>query len=109
MLRVPGVDPHDLDMLKKIVGREMCTSYKNIVERAFILSQGKRLFFSELGRTASVGQTTEMTLADGSILTMDQAMELHISSVLKKVKRQVAGSGGAADLLHLTPIPCCSG
>lgn len=103
LLRVPGVDPHDLDMLKEYRWPGNVRELQNIVERALILSQGERLFFPELGRTAPIGQTTEMTLTDGSILTMDQAVEQHIRSVLKKVKGQVAGSGGAAELLHMNP------
>ena len=103
LLKVPEIDPHDLERLRNYDWPGNVRELQNIVERALILSRGKRLYFPELGLGRPNEGSAPLSYAHEKVLTMDQAIARHIESVLGKVDGQVAGSGGAAELLKMNP------
>lgn len=69
---------------------------QNIVERALLLCQGDTLEFPELRSTAR-------SATNETCLTLDDAVAAHIRATLARVNGQVAGPGGAAELLQVNP------
>lgn len=76
---------------------------QNVLERALILSQGNPLSFPNL--EALPNGATEDNAYDetGRILTLDEVFIRHIQKCLMVTRWQLAGPGGAAELLGLHP------
>ncbi len=74
---------------------------QNIVERALLLNRSEQLLFPELHSSAS--PTGGRPAATGQPRTLDQAVTDHIRVVLEQVNWQVAGKGGAAEILDINP------
>jgi len=73
---------------------------RSVIERAAIIGNGKRLHVEE----ALGGSAPPESEADaGSIRTLDEAVKQHLIRALRAVQGQVAGDGGAADLLDIHP------
>jgi transcriptional regulator with GAF, ATPase, and Fis domain len=103
LLRIPLVSSHDIERLKAYDWPGNVREVQNIVERALILSRGDSLRFPDLS-ASHIERDNQMTsYSDTSSLTMDEAMASHIRSVLERVNWQVAGKGGAAEILKVNP------
>jgi DNA-binding NtrC family response regulator len=73
---------------------------ENVIERAIITSSGTVLTLpQEMG--ARVNGPAES--AAGAALTLDEVERRHIELVLKQTHGQIAGAGGAAEILGLHP------
>jgi transcriptional regulator with GAF, ATPase, and Fis domain len=103
LLRVPRISSHDLERLKAYDWPGNVRELQNIVERALILSRGDSLRFPDLASSRPDSEGQETAAASGAPRTMDEAVADHIRSVLDRVGWQVAGSGGAAELLDMNP------
>jgi transcriptional regulator with GAF, ATPase, and Fis domain len=72
---------------------------QNVVERALLLSPGDELVVADLGGLApDVGAVTA-----GMLGTLDEAIAAHIRRVLDHTEGQIAGAGGAAEVLDVKP------
>lgn len=98
---VPRLASHDVERLKRYDWPGNVRELQNVVERALILSSGDRLSFPPL-RPGSDANRTRSTRG-GRVLTMDEAIAAHIRTVLETVDWQIAGKGGAAELLRMNP------
>jgi len=78
---------------------------QNVIERALILSRGKRRLSVELPRR-SAGAAPGSAAVPGEILTDAEVQALARNNLLAALERanwKVSGSGGAAELLDLNP------
>jgi formate hydrogenlyase transcriptional activator len=101
---VPRIGQETLNRLTAYDWPGNVRELQNIVERALILSDGKRLDIPELhapvqGREGEVGYRP----SNDSVRTMDEAVADHIRFVLERTNGKVAGTGGAAELLQMNP------
>ena len=103
LLRTPRIAAKDLERLKAYGWPGNVRELQNIVERALILSHGDALKFPGLDIDQPVIDTDGSEQRAGRILTMDQVIANHIRAVLEQVDWQVAGDGGAAELLQMNP------
>ncbi|TPV96723.1 MAG: AAA family ATPase [Myxococcales bacterium FL481] len=99
---VPHVTGADVERLKRYDWPGNVRELQNIVERALIVSSGDTLVFPELAATTATSGKVEQPHRDG-LKTLDEAVEAHLRAVLKKVRWQVAGAGGAAEVLGMNP------
>jgi DNA-binding NtrC family response regulator len=100
--RIPRVSSHDLERLKSYDWPGNVRELQNIMERALILSRSDSLRFPDLA-ASYVGSANDKAPLAETVLTMDQAIADHIRAVLERVRGQVAGPGGAAELLQMNP------
>lgn len=74
---------------------------RSVIERAAIIGNGKRLHITEAlgerGLSESSGRGTD------EFPTLDEAVRNHLVDALRVTEGQVAGEGGAADLLDVHP------
>ncbi|MDJ0766402.1 MAG: sigma 54-interacting transcriptional regulator [Myxococcota bacterium] len=103
LARIPRVPTHDLDRLKRYNWPGNVRELQNIVERALILSSGDGLHFPDLTSPGLDPNRSSTSRPTGRPMTLDQAMAEHIRSVLDQVRWQVAGKGGAAEILQMNP------
>lgn len=74
---------------------------ENAVERAIILSDGRRLRFDEIiGRTSAFSNGRRMKEGE-EVLRIDELEAKHVEAVLQKVGGKISGQGGAAELLGI--------
>ena len=99
----PKVSSRDLERLQAYDWPGNVRELQNVVERALILSRGEFLAFPNLEPLRNSLHTEAMSMGSRPVLTLDQAMAAHIQSVLDLVDGQVAGRGGAAELLDMHP------
>lgn len=97
----PQIDSNSLDRLKAYDWPGNIRELQNIVERAIVLSRGGRLIFPELNAVPKVLEDQKPIQSATDVMTMDQAMTNHIRLVLEYTGDQVAGRGGAAELLQI--------
>ena len=97
----PQVDSNSIERLKAYDWPGNVRELQNIVERALILSRGGRLRFPELNSVPKVLEDQNRIQSAADVMTMDQAMANHIRLVLEYTGGQIAGSGGAAELLQI--------
>jgi transcriptional regulator with GAF, ATPase, and Fis domain len=71
---------------------------ENVIERAVLTSVGTRLTVL----SSNPGSTSESVPVPPP-LTLDAVERRHIEEVLKRTKGQIAGEGGAAEVLGLHP------
>jgi transcriptional regulator of acetoin/glycerol metabolism len=95
------IDSNSLDRLKACDWPGNVRELQNIVERALLLSQGGRLIFPELNAVPKVLEDQKPIQPASDVMTIDQAMANHIRLVLEYTGGQVAGRGGAAELLQI--------
>lgn len=77
---------------------------ENVVERALILSGGRRpLTFEETIGGKADDKPSEPTQVPGNPLALDEAVSKHIRDVLQLTKGRVHGQGGAAEILRINP------
>ncbi len=100
---LPRVSSHDLERLSGYDWPGNVRELQNIVERALILSRGEQLIFPELLSAQPAYGRRGSPRSGDPVLTLDQAVAAHIRSVLDLVGWQVAGQGGAAELLQMNP------
>ncbi len=102
---IPKLRNQDLERLKQYDWPGNARELQNIIERALILSKGEYLFFPEFtGRPLPAPSPAHSLDAPvDTRLTQDQAMARHIRGVLDQVYWQVAGNGGAAEILDIKP------
>ncbi len=103
LTHIPWVSSHDLERLKAYRWPGNVREVQNIVERALILSQGDRLRFPDLGLSSAPIASQASNSTSDTWLTLDEAMASHIRRVLEHVDWQVAGKGGAAEILNMNP------
>ena len=100
---VPRVSPDDLARLREYDWPGNVRELQNMVERALILSRDSELRFPALSnepkRVSTVGDFSSMQ----ALSTLDEVISTHIRSVLREVGGQVAGKGGAAEILQMNP------
>ena len=72
---------------------------RSVIERAAIIGNGKRLHIREALGDIDATSTNN----DGEFPTLDDAIRDHLIAALRQTDGQVAGDGGAADLLDLHP------
>ena len=104
----PAIGRGELARLQKYDWPGNVRELQNLVERALILSRGSELVFPELASrsraiTANASSAPSVSASSETVLTMNEAMASHIRTVLERVNWQVAGLGGAAELLEMNP------
>ena len=99
---VPSVSAQDLERMRQYDWPGNVRELQNIIERALLISRGGRLTLPPLGARSRAVASGPATAAPG-IATLDEAMAAHIRDVLERVGWQVAGRGGAAEVLGLNP------
>ena len=103
LLRTPRIANHELERLKAYNWPGNVRELQNIVERALILSRGDGLRFPDLPRSHIAPDSPRTIPSAETMMTMDEAIADHIRAVLERVGWQVAGKGGAAELLKMNP------
>ena len=101
--KIPRIDSASLNRLKRYDWPGNVRELQNIVERALILSRGDYLDFPDLSNKPILYENQQPDDSSGSLITMDQAMANHINYVLEKSDGQIAGKGGAAEILNMNP------
>jgi transcriptional regulator with GAF, ATPase, and Fis domain len=101
--RVPRVSSQDLERLKRYEWPGNVRELQNIVERGLILSRGESLSFPDLSSTHIAQERIGASVMTKSVMPLDRAIAEHIRMVLDRVDGQIAGKGGAAELLEVNP------
>jgi transcriptional regulator with GAF, ATPase, and Fis domain len=99
----PQISNHDIERLKAYEWPGNVRELQNIVERALILSKDDRLRFPHLAANHPDYERKATVLSPQAMRTMDEATADHINMVLEHVYWQVAGKGGAAEVLQMNP------
>lgn len=102
---IPVIAPGALVRLVSYAWPGNVRELENLVERELILHRNGPLQFDVLippGPAADAPVPIE-TGADYPVLTLDEAMALHLRNVLERCKGKVHGRGGAAELLNIHP------
>ena len=101
--RTPRIGRNEIDRLKAYDWPGNVRELQNIVERALILSQGESLHFPQLAVNPHASDRSMTGLPANAMHTMNEAIAVHIRAVLEQVDWQVAGRGGAAEILQMNP------
>ena len=100
----PWVGSEDIDKLRAYDWPGNVREVQNVVERALILSTGGSLHFQNLSTIEDSHQLrVEEKITADRLISMDEAMEHHILKILEFTEGQVAGKGGAAEILKMDP------
>ena len=104
---VPSVPADEIKLLQDYDWPGNVRELQNVVERAMILSSGDRLLFhgllTEVRQPTSLATTTSNATSSLQRDKLDQVIADHIRLVLERVNGQVAGKGGAAEILGVNP------
>jgi transcriptional regulator with GAF, ATPase, and Fis domain len=92
--RIESISKDQITMLQRYPWPGNVRELRNVVERAVILSRGRRLAI-EPPRAGSTSHRRSVRL--------DDVEREHIRAVLERTRWRIRGSGGAADLLGLKP------
>lgn len=76
---------------------------ENLIERALIISKGRPLTFDEILGDRDTVFGNEAEISDEGSLKLDDIVFRHIRRVLSLCNGQIAGPGGAAEILGLHP------
>ncbi|MCP4756134.1 MAG: GAF domain-containing protein [Proteobacteria bacterium] len=87
----------DLEVLKAYHWPGNIRELENIIERGVILSSGPNLQVPDAGFKIPDGNL------DSAITTLEEMERTHILRTLKKTGGQLAGPGGAAEILNINP------
>jgi len=100
----PRIDHNALNRLSAYGWPGNVRELQNVVERGLILSRGSRLVIPKLQPAPAIppARTATGTSPD-TVRTMDEAIADHIRLALEHTNGQVAGPGGAAELLRMNP------
>jgi transcriptional regulator with PAS, ATPase and Fis domain len=75
---------------------------QNLIERALIFYQGGAISFQGLlEKTSQINGPAVFSDKPPNLLSMDDAMSIHINTVLKHTNGKISGPGGAAEILGL--------
>ena len=104
---LPDIAREDLMRLQQYDWPGNVRELQNVVERALILSRDDRLRFPELEpitiTPAEDAPSAPIPVGDQPLMTMDEAIAAHIRRALERTGGQIAGQGGAAELLGMHP------
>lgn len=103
LLHIPWISSDDIERLKTYDWPGNVREVQNVVERALILSRGDRLIFPDLVAMPFEHEKSMGIRPARTLVSMDEAMARHIRVVLDQVNWQVAGKGGAAEILKMNP------
>lgn len=106
--RQAQVSSHDFERLQAYDWPGNVRELQNVVERSLILSRENQLTFPDLEPLKAPSMKPENTPTNAqdnttASMTMDEAVAAHIRTVLDRVHGQIAGPGGAAELLDMHP------
>ncbi|UFS71175.1 sigma 54-interacting transcriptional regulator [Geomonas sp. RF6] len=100
----PQIAPGALQRLMNYGWPGNVRELENLVERELILHRGGQLYFDSVLPREGNGVLSPREVGDDAPpMRLDEAMALHISSVLKRTNGKIHGVGGAAELLGLEP------
>ena len=94
---IKTISESDLGKLKAYHWPGNIRELENIIERGVILTSGRQLQVPDAGFAATAGNP------DSTILPLEENERLHILRAMQKTGGQVAGPGGAAELLVIHP------
>ncbi len=97
----PRIDGSELERLTAYGWPGNVRELQNIVERALMLSKDGNLIFPELNAFPSIHENQHPIQSTTDIMTLNQAMANHIRQALAYAGGQIAGKGGAAELLKM--------
>jgi transcriptional regulator with GAF, ATPase, and Fis domain len=100
---VPHIAQATLDRLIAYDWPGNVRELQNIVERALILSDGRRLDIPELRAFPRSSHAAAVQPLAKACRTMDEAIADHIRLALEQTGGKIAGPGGAAELLGMNP------
>ena len=100
---VPALRSADLARLEAYDWPGNVRELQNVVERALILSRGGPLRFPDLGSGAPPPVRARPAASGSTLATLDEAIAEHIRAALDRTGGQVAGPGGAAEILAMNP------
>lgn len=103
LMYIPNINSKEMERLKAYDWPGNVRELQNLVERALILSKGGNLVFPEMHSSTQFSELSTKTLTTTTAMTLDEVMVTHIKSVLHLVDWQVAGPGGAAEILNINP------
>ncbi len=95
----PPVSPNDMARLVAYDWPGNVRELQNVVERALLLSSDDRLVVPALGSAAQVAVSS----TGEPLVALDEAIAAHIRRALEHTGGQIAGRGGAAEVLGLKP------
>ena len=101
--KIPKVKSLDIEKLKAYDWPCNVRELQNIVERSLILSKEDYLTFPELAIKQTETQTEITCKRRKKTMTLDEANTAYLKEVLEQVNWQVAGKGGAAEVLQINP------
>ena len=102
LVPIPELSPGSLEVALDYDWPGNVRELQNVVERALILAQGRPLDFRELIPGPQAGTTTPASRI-APLITLDEAMALHIREALGHTNGRVEGPGGAACILGINP------
>jgi len=102
--RTPAVSSSTIERLTAYDWPGNVRELQNVIERALILSRGTELQLPELCLPDGAPAATRASAVTPSrIRTMNEAIADHIRFTLERTHGQVAGPGGAAEILQINP------
>lgn len=101
--KVPRVHSEHIERLKAYDWPGNVRELQNVIERALILSRGGPLLFPELGASSRPQATKHAAVHSQKPKTLDEAAAEHIRQTLAETGGQIAGPGGAAEILAINP------
>lgn len=99
----PEIAAGALERLKNYSWRGNVRELENLVERELILHRRGKLMFDALPPEDRRGEPAEKQLRNGqpAALKLDEAVAMHLCSVLEMTRGKIHGAGGAAELLGI--------
>ncbi len=98
----PKLSQSDLEQLMSYDWPGNIRELQNVVERALIISRGQTLYFHDLiSEEKPKGHLPDVKIK--KLQSMEEAMSDHTKYVLSQVNGQIAGLGGAAEILKMHP------
>ena len=101
--KVPRVHSENIERLKAYDWPGNVRELQNVIERALILSRGGPLLFPELGAALRPQATKHAAVHSQRPKTLDEAAAEYIRQTLVETGGQIAGPGGAAEILAINP------
>ena len=101
--KIPRIDTQTIEALQQYDWPGNVRELENVIERALILSRGGTLEIPSLGTAGNKSADQTMMHSTFQPQPLDAAIAEHIRKTLAVTGGQVAGSGGAAELLHMHP------
>jgi transcriptional regulator with GAF, ATPase, and Fis domain len=103
----PQISSNDLERLKAYSWPGNIRELENLIERALIQSKGHHkmmpLRFDLFNHATKLHNEGEISSGDHRLLTLDEAMSLHIKGALRLTNGKIFGQKGAARILGINP------